>query len=394
VNDLKEGRSYYYREEGKLREIVNFKAGKRNGVSLEYGGDSLVVVYRLYVNDILVENERLNRTDKNGKRQGVWKDFYIDGRVKREAYYRNDTLDGLYKEFNEKGAMIASLVYRDGKIKEYNAEDTASVEIRNKYDENGNLIYSGPYRKNTPIGIHREYKDGKIKDGKLYSDNGILLGEGIIDEEGKKTGNWKYYYVSGEIKSKGAYLNNQRSGKWTFYYKNNKILQQGEYKNDLPEGHWIWYYPENIIWREEEYLAGKEDGHTVEYDLNSQVITEGDFVEGEREGKWIYKVGDHREEGSYITGLRDGVWKYYYDNGNLEFQGNYIQGNPDGKHLYYYDTGELKEEDYYVMGLREKNWKKFDKLGNILITITYKDDQEYRVNGKKLELPAEIRIIR
>ena len=395
VNDLREGRSDYYNDDGKLHEIVNFKNGKRNGISLEYGNDSLVKVYRVYVNDVLVENERLNRRNKEGKKQGVWKKFFPDGRIKSEAYYRNDTIDGLFKEFNEKGALITSLVYRNGIIREHNASDTLSIEIRNKYDDQGNLIYSGPFRKNVPIGIHRNYEKGKVTGGKLYDDNGVLLGEGITDQEGKKSGNWNFYYYSGELKSKGNYFNNQRGGKWTFYFLNGKIVQNGEFKNDLPEGHWIWYYKNGQIWREEDYLGGKEDGHEIEYDEQGTIITEGDFAEGEKEGKWTYKVGDHREEGNYIAGLRDGVWKYYFGNGNLEFQGSYVQGNPDGRHLYYYETGELREECYYSMGLKQKNWKKYDKLGNILITITYRDDEEYRINGIKIELPsAERKIIK
>jgi len=394
VNDLREGKSYYYDDAGKLREIISFKNGKKNGISLQYGKDSLVIAYRLFVNDVLVENERLNRRDKNNLKQGVWKEFYPDGRLKVEAYYRNDTLDGLYKEFSEKGVLVSSLVYRNGLIKEHNASDTLSIEIRNKYDDKGNLIFSGPFRKNVPIGIHRDFEDGKVVRGKLYDDNGILLGEGITDLEGKKSGNWKFYFFSGELKSKGNYFNNQKTGKWTFFFPNGKVVQNGEYKNDLPEGHWTWYYKNGQLWREEDYLAGKEDGHEVEYDETGVIITEGDYVEGEKEGKWSYKVGDHKEEGNYITGLRDGVWKYFFENGNVEFEGNYVQGNPDGKHVYYFDSGELREECYYSMGLKEKNWKKYDKLGNILITITYRDDQEYRINGAKIELPSDTKLIK
>lgn len=388
VNDMKEGRSFYYRKDGSLEEMVTYKDGLRNGISMEYGKDTLVSAYRVYVNDVLVESERVNRRDKNGWKQGVWREYDPDGRIRKEAYYRNDTLDGLYKEFNAKGALSLSLMYRNGKIREFSEADTATVQIRNKYDEKGVLIYSGPFKSGTPVGIHRDFKDGKVVGGKLYDDLGTLIGDGIIDMEGNKQGPWTFYYTLGKPKSKGAYSNNERTGKWTFFYESGQEQQKGEYRNDLPDGRWVWYYPDGNILREEDYLNGKEDGHYVEYNDDGSVITEGDYVEGEKEGFWTYHVGDMKEEGKYISGLRDGVWKYYYDNGNLMFQGNYVQGNPDGKHLYYYDTGELKEECIYVMGLKEKNWKKFDKLGNVDLVITYKDDQEVRINGQKIELPA------
>lgn len=387
VNDIREGKNYYYTNDGTLHEIVNYRQGKRDGISMEFGTDSLVIGYRVYLNDVLVENERVNRRDKKGLKQGVWRDYYTDGRVKKESYFRNDTLDGLYKEFNEKGALAVSLMYRNGKVRDLTASDTSTVQILNRFDSIGNLIYSGPYKNGVPVGIHRDYKNGKVIGGKLYDDNGVLIGEGIIDKEGNKEGPWTNYFPSGQVKSKGRYVENNRSGKWIFYFESGKRMQTGEYKQDAPDGEWIWYYPDGNVLRDEQYLNGKEDGHSVEYDPSGKVITEGDYIEGEKEGKWTYKVGDYAEQGNYITGLRDGLWKYYYENGNLMFQGNYVQGNADGKHLYYYDTGELKEECIYIMGLKEKSWKKYDKLGNVLITITYKDDQEIRVNGIKLDLP-------
>ena len=45
------------------------------------------------------------------------------------------------------------------------------------------------------------------------------------------------------------------------------------------------------------------------------------------------------------------------------------------------------EERFYQRGLKEKNWKKYDEEGNLFITITYKRDQEIRVNGEKVNLP-------
>jgi len=39
------------------------------------------------------------------------------------------------------------------------------------------------------------------------------------------------------------------------------------------------------------------------------------------------------------------------------------------------------------MGIKEKHWKKYDKYGNLLITISYQDNREVRINGVKIELP-------
>jgi len=154
---------------------------------------------------------------------------------------------------------------------------------------------------------------------------------------------------------------------------------------------WRWYYDDGSILREEQFYNGKEDGYLIEYSLMGRVLTQGDFIEGEPEGSWYYHVGDHIEVGDFITGLRDGRWRYFYADSTLKFEGSYIQGNPDGKHKLYYNDGALKEERYYVMGIKEKNWKKYDQEGNLVMTITFKDDTETRVNGVKVNLPESPR---
>ena len=55
----------------------------------------------------------------------------------------------------------------------------------------------------------------------------------------------------------------------------------------------------------------------------------------------------------------------------------------------------IKEIRYYVMGIKENHWKKYDEYGNLLITISYKDDKEVRINGMKIELDnKDIKLIK
>lgn len=132
-----------------------------------------------------------------------------------------------------------------------------------------------------------------------------------------------------------------------------------------------------------------------EYSKDGNIISSGNYTDNEKNGSWTYTVGDHREEGSYIIGLRDGAWKYYDNEGRLKYKGNYLQGNPDGYHIYYWDTGKIKEEQYYKMGIKQRSWKKYDQEGVLLMTIIYKDDVEKRINGVKIDLPAsDVKLIK
>jgi antitoxin component YwqK of YwqJK toxin-antitoxin module len=389
VNDKREGISYYYYDDGSLKSEVSYVSGKRQGLSKEYTREGIVHSLIYYHNGYLTDKEEINRTDDLGNKQGVWKEFYPDGKVKKEVDYRDGMLDGLYKEFNEKGNLVMVLKYADGQVIAEDIEDEETIEIRNEYDDRNRLVSSGPFRQNIPIGIHRKYDpQGNVIESRTYDNKGIMISEGIVDEEGKKQGPWKDYYPGGELKSNGQYKDNYRTGRWTFYRINGNTEQTGTYNLGRPHGLWEWYYEDGSILREEEFFNGREDGNLVEYSREGNIITQGDFIDGEREGKWYYRVGDHVEVGNYITGLRDGRWKYFYNDSTLKFDGYYIQGNPDGKHKLFYENGVLKEERYYVMGIKEKSWKKYDELGNLTMTISYKNDIESRINGVKVDLPS------
>jgi len=124
---------------------------------------------------------------------------------------------------------------------------------------------------------------------------------------------------------------------------------------------------------------------SVQYSDSATIISKGEYRDGEREGFWIENIGNIREEGSYIMGAKEGVWKSYQLDGQLYHSGAFVQGNPDGRHVFYYPDGTLKEEQYYVMGHRVKNWKKYYEDGNLFLTITYNNDQEVRINGIRID---------
>jgi antitoxin component YwqK of YwqJK toxin-antitoxin module len=397
VNGKKEGSSYYYHPTGELKLIVFYKGGKKQGLSREFSKDSTLVTVVQYKDNYVVDRERVNRTDENGNKQGTFREYYENGKIKKEENYLDNQLHGYYREFDGKGDLVMALRYERGNIVEEIDEDMKELlDMKSTYDEKGRLIFTGGYKEGIPVGIHRFYDTtGVVVNAYLYNELGQKVSEGIIDEQGKRKGEWKDFYPTGEIRAKGSYLDNERSGDWTYYFRKGGIEQQGKFEKGRYRGIWNWYYPNGNKWREEGYFNGKEDGMFVEYDQAGKILTKGDYIGGEKEGEWIYHVGDHEEKGKYVIGLREGIWRYYYSNGALEYEGSYSQGNPDKRHKYYYPDGTLKEEQYYEMGIREKNWKKYDPDGNLMMTITYKNNEEQRINGVKINLPeSDVKLIR
>lgn len=397
LNGKKEGNSFYYYPTGELKQMVYYRDGKKHGLAREYSRDSTLVTVMDYNENYLVNRERINRKDAQGRKQGTFRDYYESGRIKREVNYLDDQMHGYYREFDGSGEIVMAIRYERGKIIEEIDEDLRELlDMKSTYDEQGRLIFRGGYIEDKPVGIHRYYDTtGTVINAHLYNENGEKISEGIIDEQGRRMGAWTDFYTSGEVRAKGTYLNNQQSGSWTFFYRSGSIEQKGRFERGRFHGSWTWYYPNGNVWREEWYLNGREDGEFVEYDQGGQILARGQYVNGEKNGEWLYQVGDHTERGNYVIGLREGEWKYFYNDGILKYEGYYSRGNPDKKHKYYYPSGVLKEEQYYEMGIREKNWKKYDEEGNLMMTITYRNNREQRINGIRIKLPeSDVTLIR
>ncbi|NLA48351.1 MAG: hypothetical protein GX876_02680 [Bacteroidales bacterium] len=388
AGDRKEGTAYIYYPDGKVQNTVLYRGGRKEGLSREYDRNGELISLLEYNNDFLISRERINRTDSKGLKQGPWKEFYPSGNIKTEKNYRDDLVHGYYKEYDSKGRLTLTMLYDNGAIVKSSVEDEPDIEIINRYDSVNNLIYSGPFRNNTPVGTHREYgKDGKVINALIYNDNGLLISEGIVDDAGNSTGKWKNFYPDGRVMAEGTYTDNRRTGAWKFYNNEGKTEQTGSYNYGRPDGLWKWYYNNGSLLREEEYFQGEREGIFVEYSNEGEIIAEGQYADGEKNGPWKNRTEFYSEEGNFIIGLKDGQWKSFYSDGTLKFRGNYLQGNPDGQHFYYFDSGRLKEEQFYRMGLRQRTWKKYDEEGSVILTITYKDDTEVSINGVKIDLP-------
>ena len=388
AGDKKEGTAYIYFPDGNVQQTITYYSGKKEGISRELDRNGNVISVLEYNNDNLITRERINRKDNAGMKQGTWKEFYPRGNIKSEATYKDDMLNGYYKEYDQYGKLTLTMLYDNGAIVKSNVEDEPDIEIVNKYNDNNKLIYSGPFRNKVPVGVHRDYdENGKIIYSHIYNDVGVLISEGIVDEAGNYNGKWKDFYPDGKVKSEGQYTDSRRTGIWRFYNQASKLEQSGNFNNGRPDGLWTWYYASGVVLREEEYFQGRRDGASTEFAEDGSVIAKGDYSDDEKNGEWKFTSGDYTEEGKYILGLKDGTWKAFYSDGTLKHKGNYIQGNPEGTHQYFYENGTLKEEQNYRMGLRHKTWKKFNEEGLPVLTINYKDDVEISINGVKINLP-------
>jgi antitoxin component YwqK of YwqJK toxin-antitoxin module len=289
--------------------------------------------------------------------------------------------------YSERGNLVNERSYREGKLIEEGIQMKVEIiDLITYYDDNVTIKRRGPYLDSIPIGMHHFYRpNGKPERAVRYNNQGIRTAEGSLNENDKREGEWKTYFETGELRSTGQYLNDYQHGQWLYYFQDGKREQTGNFRNGIMDGEWKWYYPNGQLWREEIYTRNRQNGLSIEYSDSATVVARGEYADGEREGFWIENVGEVHEEGDYVMGLKNGIWKTFFKDGTLYHRGNFVQGNPDGKHEFYYPDGTLREEQYYVMGRRDKNWKKYYENGTLFLTITYKNDVETRINGVRVE---------
>ncbi len=380
-NDIKSGLTRYYFPDGKIKKTVLFEKGRETGISKEYTQEGVIIVLTEYRNGIIIRRENINRTDRNGKKQGVWKTFYEDETLQTEAFYVNGKKNGYFKEYNPDGTLKSIKKYIDDE-EQKDVPELTEYEIRTDYYPDGSLKVVGSYKDGLAEGIRREYtKDGKIATAYIF-EKGFITGQGVVDEKGLKQGYWKEFYNDGKLKAEGNYKDNIKNGEWKFYTENEKLKQQGKFnKNGFQTGAWKWFYEDGKQQKSEIFTNGVLEGETEEFDEAGNLITKGTYVEGNEDGPWIFVTSGYRQEGVFNYGRKNGLWKSFYPDQTLKFEGTYIDDYPDGKHTYYWENGKVKEERFYVMGKPEGTWRKYDETGALTIYIDYKRGIEYRYDG-------------
>ena len=385
VNEKLQGFTSLYFMSGALMEEIPFVDGKEKGEGYGYEEDGRITTLYTYKAGVLTRKQRINRYDEAGLQQGIWMNYHKNRQVSEEGPYVNGLKHGYWKYYQPNGNLKRVEKWVMGELQQ-DATEVAKIEIRREIDpQTGKLAFKGAYRNGKPEGVHRRYDDeGNVIESKIFSE-GIMLFEGIVDEEGRRQGPWKEYYSSGELKSEGSYKDNLKIGNWKYYYINGDLEQTGDYQRGLASGLWTWYYPNGQVWREEEYFMGQEEGISTEYSDSGTVLAKGNYIEGLRDGKWFFEIHDHREEGRFFEGERTGEWKHYYLKDNqLRFEGKFENNLENGMHTYYYANGQVKRRGSYSLGEREGIWEFFTETGYRTISIEYENGQEIKYNGQRI----------
>ncbi|MFH0895832.1 MAG: hypothetical protein V2A54_15460 [Bacteroidota bacterium] len=348
---------------------------------------------------------------KEKKPEGYWKSYYETGILKSEGNRKNFLLDSLWKFYDKDGKVTLEINYREAKKNglrtTYNYTDSTVTEENFVNDQkegitrvlkNKIVLKIVPFVGGYENGIAKEYnKEGVVVVITEYRNGLIIMQENInrIDKEGLKQGKWKVFYPKGRVKWEGFFMNGKKNGFFKEYDTTGNLQSVLKYENDslkkdAPETvkHDIKtdYYRNGNIKIVGSYLNNVPDGLRRDYSIDGKVTSSTMFKEGViiaegvvdnagfRQGlfKEFYETGELLAEGYYKDNKRVGEWKYYHKNGKTEQVGKYGNAEkPQGLWKWYYPSGNLRREESFERGLEEGVMKEYSDTNTVIIEGNY-----------------------
>lgn len=89
-----------------------------------------------------------------------------------------------------------------------------------------------------------------------------------------------------------------------------------------------------------------------------------------KETRFFYN-GEKDSEGGLINNERSGVWKQWYENGELWIEESYSAGQKHGEFTVYYPSGKKNYSGSYEFGVPTGEWKFWNESGEILKEVKY-----------------------
>jgi len=196
-----------------------------------------------------------------------------------------------------------------------------------------------------------------------------------IDINMKKQGKWVKKYDDGQVRYKGFFINDEPVGTFIYYHTNGKIKSILDYtypdavKAEL-------YYPDATIAAAGKYNKSRERiGLWKMYYESGDLFAEINYKANVKHGTstTYYPSGVILMECTFVDGLLQGSYVKYFDTGKPYEIGSYKNNQRHGECSVYDLTNQLTEKGPYFEGMRHGVWYFFAE-GNIVDTVTFTYD--------------------
>ncbi|WP_248724214.1 toxin-antitoxin system YwqK family antitoxin [Seonamhaeicola sp. ML3] len=221
---------------------------------------------------------------------------------------------------------------------------------------------------------------------------GVLIPFSAISQEPIENGAYSEFYSNGVLKISGFYRNNKKHGQWKSFYETGELERvYGYSQGELKDARMSFYksgavkskrFKKNeILLYQEFYETGslffeKEvcDGYAREYYKSGVLKSEGNYIEQELNGIWrsYFDTGEIEWEIAYLNGYKHGVYRQFFRNGNLRLEGVNSEDKQNGIEKRFYETGYLHWEGHFLNDEFHGVWKEYDTSGKQINLLKYK----------------------
>lgn len=318
----------------------------------------------------------------NHQKDGYWEYFTEDNQVAKRGNYKDGLMDGPWEFY------------------------TASIKSNRRW-------------------LHKKitFKNG-VGNGLFQLFNGDVLVARCNLKDGVKNGTYESFFDDGKKETIGGYRNGFKDGEWLSFYTSGALFEKQNWNCDL-----CWHDSENFYESglpmeggryldryaspySKEVHDGKVDAKiNVEYDseaepesnVNDILLRKSNYLGGSKDGVWEYyfKNGNLKQCGEYKGRLindvkgkwsssfslyshteleahehmgKEGLWSYFHEEGILKETINYQNGIQHGEKRVYDFGGSLERIERWVKGTAQGQWEHFFTDGSISLIENYFDN--------------------
>ena len=181
-------------------------------------------------------------------------------------------------------------------------------------------------------------------------------------------------------KAMGTYKDGKRNGLWTFYLIEYGSLEPRLYKTETfvegeKTGEFKYYFSSGEKGIEGQYLKGKYNGPVRSYYRGGEKYGLRIYKEGKATGKHVYYFldGSMRMVIFFLNDKAHGPQKTFYESGVLKEEYTNKNGKTNGVYRFYYPSGNLWVEKIYKEDLLVNVTQLLDDQGNSLEIGTFKN---------------------
>jgi antitoxin component YwqK of YwqJK toxin-antitoxin module len=197
----------------------------------------------------------------NGKKNGLYREWFKTGQLKHKGNYINGKDEGEFFWWYENG----QLSWKGKRLRGKN------IGLWRGWHENGNIMSEDHFENNLYNGVSKRYfENGSLKSEKPYTNEKI---HGIS----------KKYYENGKIESISNWINGKPKGIQRYWFPNGNLKQEGFIKgfneNEYPifNGSLKKYRKDGSLYCETIYDKTGKQIKDQNFNLNSQPITDKEF---------------------------------------------------------------------------------------------------------------------